>query len=59
MGIGCRLDLGRESNVPGSDERVRCFVGSGSSSKSFTQRGVPKIFWPFGSSFWPKNAMAR
>ena len=28
MGVDCRLDLGRGSDVPGSDERVRCFVGN-------------------------------
>jgi transposase InsO family protein len=27
MGIDCRLDLGRGSDVPGSDEGARCFVG--------------------------------
>ena len=28
MGIDCRPDLGRGSDVPGRDERVRCLVGS-------------------------------
>jgi hypothetical protein len=28
MGIDCGLDLGRGSDVAGSDERARCFVGS-------------------------------
>jgi hypothetical protein len=28
MGIDCRLNLGPGSDVPGTDERVQCFVGS-------------------------------
>jgi hypothetical protein len=49
LGIHCRLDLGRGCDVPGSNERAQCFVGSGCRQRPMVMSGgvrsVAQIFF--------------